>query len=73
MKRFGSLFPFLEQGVRHAHIGRLVANEEFVRALLVHGRFDEYLFGSPSRSNLADFRATDRRSRLAPHARQRRA
>jgi glycosyltransferase involved in cell wall biosynthesis len=56
MKRFGSLFPFLEQGPRHAPIGRLVANAGFARALLQYGRFDEYVFGSPSRSNIADFK-----------------
>jgi glycosyltransferase involved in cell wall biosynthesis len=56
MKRFGSIFPFLEQGPRHAPIGRLVANAEFVRALVEHGGFDEYVFGSPSRGNLEEFR-----------------
>jgi glycosyltransferase involved in cell wall biosynthesis len=56
MKRFGSIFPFLEQGARPPHIGRLVANATFVRALLAYGHFDEYVFGSPSRGNLAEFK-----------------
>jgi glycosyltransferase involved in cell wall biosynthesis len=55
MKRFGSIFPFLEQGPRHPHIGRLVANATFARALVEHGAFDEFVFGSPSRANLREF------------------
>lgn len=55
MRRFASLFPFVEAGSRQRTIGRLVANHDFVRALLCHGRFDEYLFSNPSPSNLAAF------------------
>lgn len=56
MKRFGSIFPFLEQGRRPAYIGRLGANADFVEALIRYGRYDDYLFGSPSRQNLVEFR-----------------
>lgn len=55
MKRFGSLFPFLEQGASERRIGRLVANHDFIKALLTHGRFDEYVLSSPSAANQRDF------------------
>jgi glycosyltransferase involved in cell wall biosynthesis len=51
MKRFGSLFPFLEHGAAHLHIGRLVANHDFLRALLRFGTFDEYVLANPSSGN----------------------
>ncbi|MGE3844133.1 MAG: glycosyltransferase family 4 protein [Vicinamibacterales bacterium] len=57
MKRFGSIFPFLEQGRRASYIGRLGANADFVEALVRYGTFDEYVFGSPSRQNLAEFKS----------------
>jgi len=57
VKRFGSIFPFLEQGRRAAYIGRLGANAQFVEALVRYGTFDEYVFGSPSRQNLAEFKS----------------
>lgn len=57
MRRFASVFPFVEQGGRTRAIGRLVANHDFVRALLRHGTFDEYLFSNPSPTNLRAFEA----------------
>jgi glycosyltransferase involved in cell wall biosynthesis len=58
MRRFGSIFPFLEAGQRERHIGRLVANHDFVRAVLRHGDFDEFVFSNTSSKNLATFRDT---------------
>ncbi len=58
MKRFGSIFPFLEQGEGNLRIGRLVANHDFVKALLRYGRFDEFVFSSPSNANLKSFEST---------------
>jgi glycosyltransferase involved in cell wall biosynthesis len=55
VKRFGSIFPFLESGRQSRQIGRLVANYEFVKALLTYSRFDEYVFSNSSLSNLATF------------------
>lgn len=55
MRRFGSLFPFLEHGASERRIGRLVANHDFIKALLTHGRFDEYVLSSPSAANQRDF------------------
>ena len=37
MKRFGSISPFLEQGQSERRIGRLVANHDFIKALLRYG------------------------------------
>jgi glycosyltransferase involved in cell wall biosynthesis len=76
MKRFGSIFPFLEAGQRERHIGRLVANHDFVKAVLRHGDFDEFVFSNTSSKNLALFRETaegwgvpgDRLSRVRPVA-----
>jgi len=55
MRRFGTIFPFLERGENNLRLGRLVANHDFVKALLKHGSFDEYVFGNLSQSNLAAF------------------
>lgn len=58
MKRFGSIFPFLESGQRERHIGRLVANHDFAKAVLKHGDFDEFVFSNTSVRNLAVFMET---------------
>ena len=55
MKRFGSLFPFLEHGATERRIGRLVANHDFIKALVTYGAYDEYLLSTPSASNQRDF------------------
>ncbi|MDE3156210.1 MAG: glycosyltransferase family 4 protein [Acidobacteriota bacterium] len=55
MKRFGSIYPFLEHGWGPRHVGRLVANYEFVKALLLYGSYDEYVFSNSSRLNLRTF------------------
>jgi glycosyltransferase involved in cell wall biosynthesis len=54
-KRFGSIFPFLEQGATERRIGRLVANHDFIKALLTYGDFDEFVLGNPSAANHRDF------------------
>jgi len=51
MRRFGSIFPFLESGNNNLRLGRLVANQEFVKALFRYGTFDEYVLGSLAQSN----------------------
>ncbi|MFN8060660.1 MAG: glycosyltransferase family 4 protein [Vicinamibacterales bacterium] len=56
MKRFGSIFPFTEHGHSDLRIGRLVANHDFVRALLRGADFDEFLFSGPSVGALREFR-----------------
>ena len=58
MKRFASIFPFLEHGAAQLHIGRLVANHDFVKALLRYGSYDEYVFSGPSVENLRAFEQT---------------
>jgi glycosyltransferase involved in cell wall biosynthesis len=58
MKRFGTVFPFLEQGLQNQRIGRLVANHQFIKALLLHGSFDQYFFSNPSENNLKVFKKT---------------
>jgi len=58
MKRFGSLFPFLEAGAQPRHLGRLVANHDFARALLTYGTFDDFVFSNTSVSNLKTFAET---------------
>ena len=60
MKRFASTFPFLEHGAHQLHIGRLVANHDFVKALLRFGTYDEYVFSGPSVENLRAFEQTVR-------------
>ncbi len=42
MKRFGSLFPFVESGDESLRMGRFVANYEFLIALLNYSSFDEF-------------------------------
>jgi glycosyltransferase involved in cell wall biosynthesis len=39
-------------------MGRLVANHDFVKALLKYGAFDEYVFSNPSNANLKSFEST---------------
>src|SRR5450759_2961604 len=58
MKRFGSVFPFLEAGQRERHLGRLVANHDFVKAVLQFGDFTEFVFSNPSVKNLSVFKET---------------
>jgi len=58
MKRFGSVFPFLETGRQPRQMGRLVANYDFAKALLTYGSFDEYVFSNTSVSNLKVFAET---------------
>jgi glycosyltransferase involved in cell wall biosynthesis len=55
MRRFGTIFPFLEQGASNLRLGRLVANHDFVKALLKYGTFDEYVFGHLSQSSISAF------------------
>ena len=55
MRRFGTIFPFLEQGASNLRLGRLVANHDFVKALLKYGSFDEYVFGNLSQSSITAF------------------
>jgi glycosyltransferase involved in cell wall biosynthesis len=60
MRRFGTIFPFLEKGPSNLRLGRLVANQTFVKSLLKYGTFDEYVFANPSHSNREAFaRAAD--------------
>jgi glycosyltransferase involved in cell wall biosynthesis len=76
VKRFGSISPFLEQGAAERRIGRLVANHDFVKALLRFGSFDEYVLANPSVANQRDFLAVvdqwalpdERRRRIRPLA-----
>jgi glycosyltransferase involved in cell wall biosynthesis len=58
MRRFGSIFPFLEKGATNLRLGRLVANHDFVKSLLKYGDFDEYVFGNLSQSNITAFLQT---------------
>lgn len=58
IKRFGSIFPFMEAGAQPRQIGRLVANHDFVKSLLTYGTFDEYVFSNTSLSNLSAFADT---------------
>ena len=58
MRRFGTVFPFLEAGTQARHVGRLVANHDFVKAVLEFGDFDEFLFSNPSVTNLKLFQET---------------
>ena len=55
MKRFGSISPFVEHGSAERRIGRLVANHDFIKALLRHGSFDEYVLANPSVANQRTF------------------
>lgn len=48
MKRFGTIDTFVETSPSSLKIGRLVANFEFLRALLSYGTFDEYRLFCPS-------------------------
>lgn len=71
MRRFGTIFPFLEKGEANLRLGRLVANHDFVKALLKHGSFDEYVFGNPSQSNIKAFSHAIEGWELPKEARQR--
>ena len=55
MKRFGSISPFVEQGTAERRIGRLVANHDFIKALVRYGSFDEYVLANPSVENQRAF------------------
>jgi glycosyltransferase involved in cell wall biosynthesis len=55
VRRFASLSPFLEAGTAERRIGRLVANHDFVKALVRHGSFDEYVLANPSVTNQRAF------------------
>jgi glycosyltransferase involved in cell wall biosynthesis len=55
VKRFGSLSPFVEQGSAERRIGRLVANHDFIKALVRYGSFDEYVLANPSIENQRSF------------------
>lgn len=55
MKRFGSISPFVEQGSAERRIGRLVANHDFIKALVRYGSFDEYVLANPSHENQRSF------------------
>jgi glycosyltransferase involved in cell wall biosynthesis len=55
VKRFGSISPFVEQGTAERRIGRLVANHDFLKALLRYGTFDEYVLANPSIENQRAF------------------
>jgi glycosyltransferase involved in cell wall biosynthesis len=54
-KRFGSISPFVEQGAAERRIGRLVANHDFIKALVRYGSFDEYVLANPSAENQRAF------------------
>jgi glycosyltransferase involved in cell wall biosynthesis len=54
-KRFGSVSPFVEQGSAERRIGRLVANHDFIKALVRYGSFDEYVLANPSLENQRAF------------------
>ena len=58
MKRFGTIFPFLEQGSAPLRMGRLVANHDFTKALLKYSSFDQFYFSNPSLNNLKSFQRT---------------
>ena len=47
IRRFGTVYPFVESKDPDLKMGRLVANFEFLASLLRYGRFDEYYFFSP--------------------------
>jgi glycosyltransferase involved in cell wall biosynthesis len=55
VKRFGSISPFVEQGSAERRIGRLVANHDFIKALVRYGTFDEYVLANPSIENQRSF------------------
>jgi glycosyltransferase involved in cell wall biosynthesis len=55
VKRFGSITPFVEQGTAERRIGRLVANHDFIKALLRYGTYDEYVLANPSIENQRAF------------------
>lgn len=52
MKIFGTVDSFAESGDPSLKLGRLVANFEFLRALLTYGSFDQYHIFCPSFDNL---------------------
>jgi glycosyltransferase involved in cell wall biosynthesis len=74
VKRFGSISPFVEQGSAERRIGRLVANHDFIKALVRYGTFDEYVLANPSIENQRSFLdvvdgwglAADVRARITP-------
>ncbi|MBT9614056.1 MAG: glycosyltransferase family 4 protein [Burkholderiales bacterium] len=52
MKVFGSIDSFVETGETSLKLGRLVANFEFLKALLTYGSFDQYQIYCPTFDNL---------------------
>jgi glycosyltransferase involved in cell wall biosynthesis len=52
MKIFGTVFPYFENKEESYKEGRHVANFEFLKALLLHGSYDEYHFYCLSVPNL---------------------
>jgi glycosyltransferase involved in cell wall biosynthesis len=66
IKRFGTVFPFLESGRQLRQLGRLVANFDFAKALLKYGSFDEFVFANTSVSNLKIFAETVQQWGLSP-------
>lgn len=68
MKRFGTIDTFVETSPSSLKMGRLVANFEFLRALLTYGTFDEYRIFCPStdaRQMLEDSLAPDLKTRVS--------
>jgi glycosyltransferase involved in cell wall biosynthesis len=51
VKRFGTIDTFVETSQVSLKMGRLVANFEFLRALLTYGTFDEYRIFCPSQES----------------------
>ena len=47
--------PFVEHGTAERRIGRLVANHDFIKALIRYGSFDEYVLANPSAENQRAF------------------
>lgn len=48
MRIFGSVDTFIEAGAQDLRLGRLVANAQFLKALIAHGRFDSFQLFCPT-------------------------
>jgi len=66
MRRFGTVDTFIEVGDRAPKIGRLVANREFLLALLRYGTFDEFEIFCPTRPHIEMLAAVLERELLDP-------
>ena len=66
VKRFGTIFPFIEQGATNLRVGRLMANYDFVKALVKYSSFDQFVFSNPSNTNLKAFEELVRTWDLPP-------